>query len=97
MVLALAVAVAAIVTSLRPSPQLDPNTPEGMVQAFFQAVEAENWEGLRALLSAPLQEECEASELAQFRDDIDRAVIARVDSAGADTIVEVRRLAGGRR
>ena len=47
-VLAVAVAVAAIVTSLRPSPQLDPNTPEGTVQAFFQAVEADDWEGLRA-------------------------------------------------
>ncbi len=89
-VLALAVAVAAIVTSLRPSPQLDPNTPEGTVQAFFQAVEVDDWEGLRALLAAPLQEDCEASELAQFRDDVDRAVIARVDAAGANTIVEVR-------
>ena len=89
-VLALAVAVAAIVTSMRPTPQLDPNTPEGTVQAFFEAVEAKNWEGLRTFLSAPLQEDCEATELAQFRDDIDRAVIARVDSTGADTIVEVR-------
>ena len=88
--LALAVAVAAIVTSMRPTTQLDPNTPEGTVQAFFEAVEAKNWEGLRTLLSAPLQEDCEASELAQFRDDIDRAVIARVDPAGTDTIVEVR-------
>lgn len=88
-VLALAVAIAAIVTSMRPTAELDPNTPEGTVQAFFEAVEAENWEGLRALLSAPLQEDCEATELAQFRDDIDRAVIARVDSTGADTIVEV--------
>jgi hypothetical protein len=89
-VLALAVAIAAIVTSLRPSPQLDPNTPEGAVQAFFEAIEADDWEGLRALLSASLQEDCEASELAQFRDDVDRAVIARVDTAGAETIVEVR-------
>ena len=89
-VLALAVAVAAIVTSMRPTPQLDPDTPEGTVQAFFEAIEADDWEGLRALLSGPLQEDCQASELAQFRDDIDRAVIARVDSAGSDTIVDVR-------
>ena len=89
-VLALAVAIAAIVTSLRPSPQLDPNTPEGTVQGFFQAVEADDWEGVRALLSARLREDCEASELAQFRDDVDRAVISSVEAAGSETIVEVR-------
>ena len=89
-VLVLAVAIAAIVTSMRPSPQLDPNTPEGTVQAFIQAVEVDNWEGVRALLSAPLQEDCQASELAQFRDDVDRAVISDVETAGTETIVEVR-------
>ena len=89
-VLALAVAVAAIVTSLRPSPQLDPATPEGTVQAFFQAVEADDWEGVRTVLSTDLQEDCEASELAQFRDDIGRAVISDVQAAGSETIVEVR-------
>ena len=89
-VLALAVAVAAIVTSLRPSTQLDPTTPEGTVQAFFQAVESDDWEGVRILLSARLQEDCEASELAQFRDDVDRAVISDVEAAGSETIVEVR-------
>jgi hypothetical protein len=89
-VLALAVAVAAIVTSLRPSPQLDPATPEGTVQAFFQGVEADDWEGVRNLLSARLQEDCEASELAQFRDDVDRAVISDVEAAGSEAIVTVR-------
>lgn len=89
-VLAVAVAVAAIATSMRPSPQLDPNTPEGTVQAFFQRVEEDDWEGVRALLSARLQEDCEASELAQFRDDVDRAVISEVEAAGSETIVEVR-------
>lgn len=89
-VLALAVAVAAIVTSMRPTPQLDPDTPEGTVQAFFQAVEADDWEGVRTLLSARLQEDCEASELAQFRDDVDRAVISDVEAAGSETIVKVR-------
>lgn len=89
-VLVVAVAVAAIVTSLRPSPQLDPATPEGTVQAFFQAVEADDWNGVLTLLSSELQEDCEASELAQFRDDVDRAVISDVEAAGSETIVEVR-------
>ena len=88
-VLTLAVAVAAIVTSLRPSPDLDPSTPEGKVQAFFQAVESNDWEDVRALLSTDLQNECETSELAQFNDDVDRAVITRVDPVGTETIVEV--------
>ncbi len=83
-------AVAAIVTTLRPSPQLDPSTPEGLVQAFFQAVEADDWEGLRALLARSLQDQCEPSELAQFRDDVDRAVISAVEPAGSETVVEVR-------
>lgn len=89
-VLVAAVAVAAVVTSLRPSPQLDPTTPEGTVQAFFQAVEADDWNGVRILLSSQLQEDCEASELAEFRDDIDRAVISDVEAAGSETIVDVR-------
>lgn len=89
-VLVLAVAIAAIATSMRPSPQLDPTTPEGTVQAFLQAVEDDDWEGVRALLSAPLQEDCEASELAQFRDDVDRAVISDVGTAGTETIIDVR-------
>ena len=90
LVLALAVAIAAVVTTLRPSPQLDRNTPEGTVQAFFQAVEADDWEGVRVLLSSDLQEQCQPSELAQFQDDIDRAVITTVDPVGSETIVEVR-------
>jgi hypothetical protein len=89
-VLVVAVAAAAIFTSLRPSPQLDPNTPEGAVQAFFQGVEADDWEGVRALLTSSLQAQCQPSELANFHDDIDRAVIADVQTAGAETIVEVQ-------
>jgi hypothetical protein len=89
-VLVVAVAAAAIFTSLRPSPQLDPNTPEGAVQAFFQAVEADDWDGLWALLAGSLQEQCEPSDLASFQDDIDRAVIADVGSVEGETIVEVR-------
>ena len=89
-VLVVAVAAAAILTSLRPSPRLDPNTPEGVVQVFFQAVEADDWEGLWAVLASPLQDQCEPSDLATFQDDIDRAVIADVESAGNETIVEVQ-------
>jgi hypothetical protein len=89
-VVVIVVAAAAIVTSLRPSPQLDPSTPEGTVQVFFQAVEADDWEGVRALLSSSLQDQCQSSELSQFRDDIGRAVIVDVDPIGSETIVEVR-------
>lgn len=89
-VLVAAVAAAAIVTSMRPTPQLDPSTPEGFVQAFFQAVETDDWETARSLLSDSLQNQCEASELAEFRDDVDRAVIVEVDPVGSETIVEVR-------
>ena len=89
-VLVVAVAAAAVVTSLRPSAQLDPNTPEGTVQVFFQAVESEDWDRAQALLTRSVQDECEPSELAEFRDDIDRAVVTDVEQAGPETIVEVR-------
>ena len=89
-VLAVAVGVAAIVTSLRPETQLDPDTPEGTDQAFFQAIEADDWDGLRALLASPLQATCDATELAEFHDDVDRAVITTVEQVGSDTLVEVR-------
>lgn len=89
-VLVVAVAAAAVVTSLRPSAQLDPNTPEGTVQVFFQAVESEDWDRAQALLARSVQDECEPSELAEFRDDIDRAVVTDVEQAGPETIVEVR-------
>ena len=88
-VLAVAVGVAAIATSLRPDPQLDPDTPEGTVQAFFQAIESDDWDGLRALLATPLQAKCDAVELAEFRDDVDRAVITTVEQVGSETLVEV--------
>ena len=89
-VLAVAVGIAAIVTSLRPETQLDPDTPEGKVQAFFQAIEADDWDGLRGLLARPLQATCDAAELAEFRDDVDRAVITNVEEVGSETLVEVR-------
>lgn len=89
-ILVVAVAAAAIFTSMRPSPDLDPSTPEGTVQEFFQAIQEDDWDGLRAFLTPALQSDCEASELAEFQDDIDRAVIADVDTVGSDTIVEVR-------
>ena len=89
-ILVVAVAGAAIFTSLRPNPQLDRSTPEGTVQAFFLAIEADDWDGARALLTPSLQNECEASELAVFEDDVDRALIADVSQAGDETIVEVR-------
>jgi len=89
-VLVVAVAAGAIFTSMRPSPQLDPSTPEGTVQAFFQEIEADDWEGVQALLSTALQDQCAPSELAQFRDDVGRAAVVAVDPVGPETIVEVR-------
>lgn len=85
-----AVVVAAIVTSLRPVEDLDPNTPEGAVQAFFRAIEAKGYDEAYALLSAELAVDCSATDLATYISDFDRVVIDDVIATGSVTLVKVQ-------
>jgi hypothetical protein len=90
--LVLAVAVAAVVTTLRPPEDLDPGTPEGVMQRFFQAVGDRDYEAAYALLGADLAEDCTAADLALT--EFDRAVIDDVVTTGSETVVwvDVRRI-----
>jgi hypothetical protein len=92
--LVLAVAVAAVVTTLRPPQDLDPGTPEGVIQRFLQAVEARDFQAASALLGPELAEDCTAAELALDPSEYDRAVITDVAVSGSEAVVwvDVRRI-----
>lgn len=85
----IAVVTAAIITSLRPVADLDPNTPEGAVQGFFRAVEGRDYNAAHTLLSSELQSDCTSSDLATYVTDFDRVVIDEVIPSGTSTLVRV--------
>lgn len=88
-VLVVAVAAAAIISSRRPAPELDPQTPEGVVQAFFRAIGADDWQGARALLSTSLQSECDAADLASSNYEFSQVVLEDQSTAGDETFISV--------
>jgi hypothetical protein len=92
--LVLVIAVAAVVTTLRPPQDLDPGSVEGVVQRFFQAVEARDFEAAHALLGPGLAERCTVADLTSEPSEFDRAVIDDVVTNGSGTVVfvDVRRI-----
>ncbi|HEY7565711.1 MAG TPA: hypothetical protein VIA81_12370 [Acidimicrobiia bacterium] len=84
-----AVAAAAIITSRRPPAAFDPDSPEGVVQRFLSAVQADDWEGASSLLSDSLQVDCEPAELAASNYDVSHVTLDDVVVAGEETIVTV--------
>jgi hypothetical protein len=84
-----AVAIAAVVSTLRPVEDLDPNTPEGTVQAFFRALEARDYDAAHDLLGPDLATDCTATDLATYISDFDRVVIEEVIPTGTRTLVRV--------
>ena len=92
--LVLVVAVTAVVTTLRPPQDLDSGTPEGVVQRFFQAVEARDFQAAYDLLGPDLAEHCTVADLTSEPSEFDRAVISDVVSSGSGTVVfvDVRRI-----
>lgn len=85
----LAVATAAIISSRRPATELDPQSPEGVVQAFFRAIEADDWEEARSLLSTSLQSECGASELASSNYEFSQVVLEGQSTFAEETLISV--------
>lgn len=88
-VLVVAVAAAAIISSRRPAAELDPQSPEGAVQAFFRAIQADDWEAARALLSTSRKSDCDASDLASSNYEFSQVVLEDVTTAGDETFVSV--------
>ncbi len=83
--------IAVIVAALSGEPAvLDPETPEGVVQAYVTAVADEDWAEVRSLLSADLVERCDLSELSVGRvDEISRVSIDDVSISGDIAVVNV--------
>jgi len=92
--LVLVVAATAVVTTLRPPRDLDPGTPEGVVQRFFQAVEARDFQAAYDLLGPGLAEDCTVADLTSEPSEFDRAVINDVAASGSGAVVwvDVRRI-----
>lgn len=93
-VLILAVAAAAVFTSLSPPEDLDPATAEGVIQAFFRAIDGRDFEAAHALLGPDITDDCTPADLATSPSEYDRAVIDRVVTSGTRTVVwvSVRRI-----
>lgn len=86
-ILIVAVVGAAIVNSLRPLQPLDPDSPEGVVQAFLVAIDEERFESAYQLLSAGAQADCTAADLAIEQSDMGRVVVDDVTEFGDETLV----------
>lgn len=83
-----AVAAGAVFSSLRPITDADPNTPVGVVQTFFRAVEGRDWEEVYALLEPALGEDCREANLPTTSYDFDRVVVDDViEAKGITTVV----------
>ncbi|MGQ0849927.1 MAG: hypothetical protein ACT4OP_12615 [Actinomycetota bacterium] len=95
LVLVVAVAAAAIVTSIRPPVEFPRDTPEGTLQTFYRSLDAGDFDGAHAVLDDRLQRRCAPSELASgvsggTIDKPTRLAVDRVTPAGTETIVVVR-------
>jgi hypothetical protein len=88
-IVVVAVVAAAIVNSLRPVEQLDPASPEGVVQSFLVRIEDEQYEQARDLLSAAAQAECTAADLAVDQPRLTRVVVADVREFDSETWVDL--------
>jgi hypothetical protein len=86
-VLIVAVIGAAIVNSLRPLRQLDPNSPEGVVQSFLVAVDEERYDSAYQLLSLDAQVDCNPSDLAVDQPEMSRVVVDEVTEFDEETLV----------
>lgn len=86
----LAVVAAAIAQVLRPTPVLDPESPEGIVQEFLVAVEEEDYARAHGLLSKALRAECDQSDLAASNSAYSRVVVDDVTVLNDETLVTLR-------
>jgi hypothetical protein len=84
-----AVVAAAVITTLRPVEDLDPNSPEGAVQGFFRGIEARDYKAAHTLLSSELQTDCTPTDLATHLSDFDRVVIDEVVPSDSATLVRI--------
>ncbi len=69
---------------------LDPDTPEGVVQAYVTAVADGDWAEAQSFFTADLAERCTVSDMASGRmDDVARVSIDDVSVSGQQAVVDV--------
>lgn len=83
--------LAVIVAALSSEPVvLDPETPEGVVQAYVTAVAEEDWGEVRSFLNTELAQRCDVTELSGERlDDVSRVAIEDVSIDDDIAVVDV--------
>jgi hypothetical protein len=88
--IALAVIVALSVVALTREPvSLDPNTPEGVVQQYLQAISDEDYVAAHGFLSSEIQADCSAADIATNNYyDTFNAVLGDVIEVGDRVTVE---------
>jgi len=84
----LAVVAAAVVQAVRPAPELDADTPEGVVQAFLVAIAEERYEDAHDLLSSTT--DCDQADLATDTASYTRVVVDDVRTFDEETLVILR-------
>lgn len=77
-----------VVLALRPRPGLDPATPEGAAQGYFQAVLRGDEDVAFGYLTGDVSDRCESSELRHVTPHDARVVITRTVIEGADAELE---------
>ena len=80
----------AIVLALQPTPQLDPATPEGTVQGYFQALFDDDDELARTYFTDDLADRCEPSEFHDRSDERAGVVIVDTETRGDRVRVHVK-------
>ena len=86
------IAVAAVFVAVRDPVEFDPETPEGVTQAYLVAILDDDAESAHALLTAELQERCDVEELHdRFWRDEDRRITLVDSTIEGDTArIEVK-------
>lgn len=90
-----AIAGAAVLSVVRTTPDLDPSTPEGVAQAYFEAVLDGAESDALALLTPELQERCVDGKFRRFFGaDSARVVLTstEIDDGRAEVDVEIDRI-----
>lgn len=86
------VAVAAVFVAIRDPAEFDPDTPEGVVQAYLLAVLDDDVEAAYGLLTPELQARCDIDELGDryYQDEGSRITLVESDIEGDRATIEVK-------
>lgn len=84
------IVVLAIAALMNDPAVLDPDSPEGVVQQYVQAVADEDWPAARSFFMPELADRCTIADLAQSRvDNVSRVSIDDVSRADGQAVVSV--------